>query len=1386
MPEAARPRHSRRHFWTRLTIGLLVLSMFVGAAWYLRSERFENLLRSKIIAYLETATNGRVEIGRLQWNLAKWEVEIHGVTIHGRENATELPFAHVDRLYARVRIISIAEARVTLRDLSLTHPVIHLIVYPDGTTNAPEFRAQPQSSKSPIEQLFDLAIRRADLRRGLLVINQQQIPFDFSANDVDARMVYDRRAQRYDAELQVGRFVAKYQDWREVAASATANLSLTSNAVQLNSLKLSSQGSSIETSGKLTDFNHPQIQLSYNSTLDLAQLGSVIRSYNLRGGTLILDGSGNYSAPNYNSTGRVAIRGFNYTGQGLDLRNANLNSNFTVDRNRITLTRAASRLLGGEVAGDAEVVNYAPSASSELVKTTTQPQGKTRGVARANPGNASPVQKGSAHLRVTGISLSEVARMLSTKAMPYSSLRPSGSVGGTVNLNWTGSFSRANADLALDVKPPAQPSPGELPVTASLRGQYSNLADSMTLSMVSITTPRTELNGSGLLGPRSVALKLSVSTTNLTEFQPLLTALGNAPPPLTLAGQASFNGTITGRLQQPQIAGHVQATDFTYIYTPAAPAPPPSAIPAHPKSSFFHRAAAAPETHPPPLPQPHNIHIDFFSGDIQYSASGVSVQRAVVHQGDATVNIDGFATLSNGSFTDHSPFDLQATLHNADITSLQRTMGVDYPVSGIVNLTVQASGTQANPQGHGHISLSGGEAYGRPVTSLASDIVFANHEAQFRDIHLQALRGVVQGTAAVNLSNKTLHFDVTGHSVDLASLPELQSTRFTTTGVANFAAKGSGPWDAPEIDAHLELANLVLNGEIAGGLLADAITRGSKLQIKARSRFPHATLTVDGDIELRGDMPSDLNLRFQQLDIDPFLHAELRGRITGHSSMGGEAHLAGPLRQPRKLDGTLKIDAFNVEIEKIPVASAGPVELSMQNQVIAVQRCTLVSDDSRFTLAGSVDLKGDQLLDLRANGHVNVKLAQTLDPELTAYGFTDADLKIQGTFAKPVMTGRIQVSKVGLSMIDLPAGLADLNGSFVFHENRLEVEKLTGRTGGGLVSFAGDVTFGRTIGFDLTAEGTEIRFRYSGISVTSDQSLRLDGTLQSASLTGDITVTRFAQIPNADLTLALARSTQAVQIPDPKSPLNNLHLDLRILSAPELTVQTTLAKLSGDVDLRLRGTPIRPVLLGRINIAEGDINLNGAKYHLERGDVTFSDPVRIDPILDVEATTHVRDYDITIGLHGTIEKLNTTYRSDPPLSSDDIIALLAFGRTQAEGSNGGTTTIPQVGFAESASNAILGQAINATVTNRVSKLFGVSSIKINPAVGGPDNNPNARLTVQQQVANNITLTYITNLTQAAQQVIQFEYNINPQYTIVGTRDENGVVSFDLLIRQRKK
>ena len=248
--------------------------------------------------------------------------------------------------------------------------------------------------------------------------------------------------------------------------------------------------------------------------------------------------------------------------------------------------------------------------------------------------------------------------------------------------------------------------------------------------------------------------------------------------------------------------------------------------------------------------------------------------------------------------------------------------------------------------------------------------------------------------------------------------------------------------------------------------------------------------------------------------------------------------------------------------------------------------------------------------------------------------------------------------------------------------------------------------------------------------------------------------------------------------------IDNLRLDIRVQSTPQLEVETVLAKITGDADMRLRGTLARPTVLGRVNIVEGDVFFNGTKYHLERGDISFANPIRVEPILNIEASARVREYDVTLGFHGSVDKLSTNYRSEPPLPTADIITLLALGRTRQDTALLQTATSENLSDAES--NAILGQALNAAISSRVQRLFGVSRIKIDPQVGGPDNNPNARLTIEQQVTNNITLTYITNLASSTQQVIQAEYNISKSVSIVVIRDQNGVLGFEIRARQHKK
>ena len=233
-------------------------------------------------------------------------------------------------------------------------------------------------------------------------------------------------------------------------------------------------------------------------------------------------------------------------------------------------------------------------------------------------------------------------------------------------------------------------------------------------------------------------------------------------------------------------------------------------------------------------------------------------------------------------------------------------------------------------------------------------------------------------------------------------------------------------------------------------------------------------------------------------------------------------------------------------------------------------------------------------------------------------------------------------------------------------------------------------------------------------------------------------------------------------------------------------MQTAVVRLSGDADLHLRGSAAKPVLLGRADVIEGDVNFNGTKYRLERGDVTFVNPVTTTPVLDLQMSTRVRDYDVTVNLNGELSKLNVKYRSEPPLPEADVVALLALGRTREESAQ--MQQSGQSALSQEASNAILSEALNATVSNRVQRLFGVSRIKIDPQGLSTETNParGPQVTIEQQVAGNLTLTYSTNVSQASQQIIQVEYNVSRNVSVVGVRDQNGVVSIDVRIRQRKK
>jgi translocation and assembly module TamB len=62
-------------------------------------------------------------------------------------------------------------------------------------------------------------------------------------------------------------------------------------------------------------------------------------------------------------------------------------------------------------------------------------------------------------------------------------------------------------------------------------------------------------------------------------------------------------------------------------------------------------------------------------------------------------------------------------------------------------------------------------------------------------------------------------------------------------------------------------------------------------------------------------------------------------------------------------------------------------------------------------------------------------------------------------------------------------------------------------------------------------------------------------------------------------------------------------------------------------------------------------------------------------------------------------------------------------------------------------------------------------------------NAAARVTVEQQVTRDLTVTYVSNVGSTQQQVIQVEYNINRNMSIVALRDYNGTFGIDIKIKK---
>jgi translocation and assembly module TamB len=1349
---------------------------------------------------------------------------------------------HINTVLTHIRGLG-PQSRISLRYLRVEEPHLHLIVDKDGHTNQPTPKHRSTSNESVEDTLLNLQARKVELVHGLAVLNDKAIPFDLAAKDLNAEVQYLRMTDRYGATIDLADLQTKIAAQPEVQSRMHLTAVLGRDMIALTSLEFWSgaEGSSgtaaahLVAKAELQHFAHPEWEGSMSGSVGLLQLSYLTDAEGLDAGTMDLDLHGHNcvakpeiapkrprfwqrhgkarTPPAAKGTpqesgcnagfllvGSMKMHKGGYRNEYVRLHDIDGGAQLRITPTELLFTEMNGYLQsGGGAKGELKIEDWlgeAPAASAASSATGVAAAATANASARSigakvpvkSPRSLQPPQVKGSHAYLTATVDHIPLRTIMDIVAPehYGDLGFDTSITGPTTVEWGDPSSpdiantvQVQSDLFLTPTGVVRKAAlSNVPVTGKVLAHYDGRLEVVNIARLALQSPRSTLVGNGVLGVNDgdplTNLQVNLQTRELGEFDQLLQTLefevngkkGTAGIPVVLHGAANFVGTTRGPIMNLDVKGHVVASDLAL------------------RLGTMKEGLA-------------DVHIDSAVGSVEYSPNGgVLVASSTIKRGTAVLNL-------TGSFRPHREMvhgvatylwdqdlaiDASAKLADAQAADLLQMVGQEQkiPVTGTVNLDVSASGTIHSLIGGGAVTLTNGTAYGESYQKIAVTIAAEGQQVSATKVLVDAHGVSITGSAGYNLGSKQIRAQVSGSNLLLSKFDTVRKAEPDAEGVLSFTAIANGTFEQPDLHARLSLEKISVQGKHLGELEAKADSTGSNLVYELHSTLVGAQVNATGQTSLAGDFATQAKLTVSGLDIANVIALVAPGSFKGSSAIAGTISVSGPAARPKQFAGSAEFDDVDFKLQGVELKAAQPLRASLKDGMVTLDQMHITGEDTDLHASGTAVVFGDTnplggRLNLDASGSVSMALADAFDPDLITSGKVTFKVAAEGRMKKPTLTGDVRFQNVNLSIEGVANGLSNLDGTLVFNEDRLDVKDLTAMTGGGQLKIGGYLAYQKGVFADLTATGDVVRVRYHGLSATANASFRLQGEPHSLLLSGNVLVTRFGV--GQDVDFAALGAEQSVQMPpSPNSPTNKIRLDVHVTSAPQLDFQNSFAKLAGSVNLTVRGTLAVPSVLGRIQITEGSATYLGTQYELERGSIYFSNPVRIDPTIDLDATARVENYDITIGVHGTVTNLKPTYRSEPPLTEADIFNLLALGRTQEEAQLYQQQQ-EQVG-ANPMTNALLGGALNATVASRVGKLFGAGSVKIDPAFIGTLGNSSARITVQEPLSKQLTLVFATNVNETAEQLIQVQYQLNQEYSIVATRDESGVFSLVYKIRKR--
>ncbi len=771
-------------------------------------------------------------------------------------------------------------------------------------------------------------------------------------------------------------------------------------------------------------------------------------------------------------------------------------------------------------------------------------------------------------------------------------------------------------------------------------------------------------------------------------------------------------------------------------------------------------------------------------GEMRVTRGGLETLRLDLTRDQSSLSLAGSIPFE-GLLGTAPPLDLDLTSAGWPLDEAWPWLPFKLPVGGPVSGTLHLEGDIEAPTGVVVAEVAPAQLPGLAIRQAAVRLSFNPRAVEVEGVRLADAAGEAEIAGRYDPVSEALDLALEARALDLSRDPFAAFGAGGLTGRLDVAGRLGGNLEAPRLTLRLDGRELALLGRPlgeGGRAAVEATWDGSRLAA-AGSLFGLVAVSGGGRLDREG---MALTVSFASDDLRLLAGLLVEGPLPEfRGAFPGEAELARDFASGAGAAARLRLDVLDLVYAERRMELAEPARARLEGQRLILDSLYLREEasGSEVFLGGGVGLADGRPLDLHAQLSLTPDWLALLVPGPQPEGQVDVLATIRGTTADPAISGQGEVRGARLIFEDLPYAVENLRGTVLVYPEQLVVDYLEADVAGGAAWATGKVDLfgpeGTIEGYRLQLAGQGLALRWEGWLLRGGAALQLASTPEGRTLSGTIALDRALYLEDVKLGLGqlLARlfGRERMEVEETDERLTSTQLNLLVLGPDALRIRNNLADLTGDMQLTVRGSLARPVLFGSVDVdPEGKLVYAGNEYAVVRGRLSFANPYRVEPVLDLVAATRVDEFDVTLNLSGPPERLNATFSSDPPLADLEVLALLTTGRR------------PEATFAEQASESeaaaaartfLYGQAASL-VAGRVNTLFGFDKLQIDPLTSTSGDLSTARVTLGKRLSRDLYATYAYDPTDTSAQVLQVEWQATPGFTLILTQNGDGSYAVD--------